>query len=128
MRGDSCPVVGQLRVNNDNDDIWQSISGKHMLYFRLNYALCGLSAWWWHACNVALHAACCALVARAGAVVARLQRPFAALAALLFAVHPVHTEAVLGKIEAGKTFQILAVRIRNGDAKRFVRLHSISTT
>ncbi|XP_041973422.1 protein O-mannosyl-transferase TMTC1-like [Aricia agestis] len=63
------------------------------LSFRLNYSLCGLSAWWWHAVNVCLHAACCALVARAGAVVARLQRPFAALAALLFAVHPIHTEA-----------------------------------
>ncbi|KAI8439857.1 hypothetical protein MSG28_001326 [Choristoneura fumiferana] len=62
--------------------------------FRLNYLFCGLSPWWWHACNVALHAACCALVARTGAVVARLRRPFAAFAALLFAVHPVHTEAV----------------------------------
>ncbi|XP_049865069.1 protein O-mannosyl-transferase TMTC1-like [Pectinophora gossypiella] len=68
------------------------------LSFRLNYALCGLSAWWWHACNVVLHATCCALVLRAGAVLARLERPFAALAALLFAVHPVHTEAVAGVV------------------------------
>ena len=45
-------------------------------------------------CVISLHAACCAPVARTGAVVARLQRPFAALAALLFAVHPIHTEAV----------------------------------
>ncbi|KAF9411523.1 hypothetical protein HW555_009715, partial [Spodoptera exigua] len=59
----------------------------------LNHALAGLRPWWWHACNVALHAACCALVARACVTIARLQRPFAALAALLFAVHPVHTEA-----------------------------------
>uniref|UniRef100_A0A2H1W1D9 SFRICE_035739 n=1 Tax=Spodoptera frugiperda TaxID=7108 RepID=A0A2H1W1D9_SPOFR len=64
-----------------------------VVFLRLNYKLCGFSPWWWHVCNVALHAACCALVARTGAVVARLQRPFAALAALLFAVHPVHTEA-----------------------------------
>ncbi|XP_041972951.1 protein O-mannosyl-transferase TMTC1-like [Aricia agestis] len=68
------------------------------LSFRLNYALCGLHPWWWHACNVTLHAACCALVARACVTVARLQRPFAALAALLFAVHPVHTEAVAGVV------------------------------
>ncbi|CAH2063913.1 unnamed protein product, partial [Iphiclides podalirius] len=68
------------------------------LSFRLNYLLCGLSAWWWHVCNVGLHAACCVLVARTGAVVARLQRPFAALAALLFAVHPIHTEAVTGVV------------------------------
>ncbi|KAJ0179098.1 hypothetical protein K1T71_004810 [Dendrolimus kikuchii] len=68
------------------------------LSFRLNYKLCGISPWWWHVCNVALHAACCALVARTGAHVARLQRPFAALAALLFAVHPIHTEAVAGVV------------------------------
>ncbi|CAH2091632.1 unnamed protein product [Euphydryas editha] len=65
---------------------------------RLNYALAGLRPWWWHACNVSLHAACCALVARACVTIARLQRPFAALAALLFAVHPVHTEAVAGVV------------------------------
>ncbi|CAG4983534.1 unnamed protein product [Colias eurytheme] len=65
---------------------------------RLNYALAGLRPWWWHTCNVVLHAACCALVARACVTIARLQRPFAALAALLFAVHPVHTEAVAGVV------------------------------
>ncbi|CAB3221750.1 unnamed protein product [Arctia plantaginis] len=66
--------------------------------YRLNHALAGLRPWWWHACNVVLHAACCALVARACVTIARLQRPFAALAALLFAVHPVHTEAVAGVV------------------------------
>ncbi|CAG5019427.1 unnamed protein product [Parnassius apollo] len=65
---------------------------------RLNHALAGLQSWWWHACNVSLHAACCALVTRACITIARLQRPFAALAALLFAVHPVHTEAVAGVV------------------------------
>ncbi|XP_068628016.1 protein O-mannosyl-transferase TMTC1-like [Battus philenor] len=68
------------------------------LSFRLNYMVCGVVAWWWHACNVGLHAACCVLVARTGSAVARLQRPFAALAALLFAVHPIHTEAVAGVV------------------------------
>ncbi|CAH2239503.1 jg21510 [Pararge aegeria aegeria] len=34
----------------------------------------------------------------------------------------------LGKTEAGRAFQILAVRIRNEDAKRFVRVRGISTT
>ncbi|XP_050681593.1 protein O-mannosyl-transferase TMTC1-like [Leptidea sinapis] len=68
------------------------------LSFRLNYALVGLRPWWWHACNVILHAACCALVARSCVTIARLKRPFAALAALLFAVHPVHTEAVAGVV------------------------------
>ncbi|XP_034825291.2 protein O-mannosyl-transferase TMTC1-like [Maniola hyperantus] len=68
------------------------------LSFRLNYALAGLRPWWWHTCNVFLHAACCALVARTCVTIARLQRPFAALAALLFAVHPIHTEAVTGVV------------------------------
>ncbi|CAH2243234.1 jg14532 [Pararge aegeria aegeria] len=31
-------------------------------------------------------------------------------------------------MEAGRAFQILAVRIRNEDAKRFVRVSGISTT
>ncbi|XP_047989532.1 protein O-mannosyl-transferase TMTC1-like [Leguminivora glycinivorella] len=66
------------------------------LSFRLNHVLSGLKPWWYHASNVVLHAICCALVARACVTVARLQRPFALLAALLFAVHPVHTEAVAG--------------------------------
>ncbi|CAH2233525.1 jg10807 [Pararge aegeria aegeria] len=35
---------------------------------------------------------------------------------------------VLGKMEAGRAFQNLAVRIRNEDAKRFVCVHGISTT
>ncbi|XP_047519722.1 protein O-mannosyl-transferase TMTC1-like [Pieris napi] len=68
------------------------------LSFRLNYALAGLRPWWWHASNVVLHAACSALVARTCVTIARLQRPFAALAALLFAVHPIHTEAVAGVV------------------------------
>ncbi|XP_061706739.1 protein O-mannosyl-transferase TMTC1-like [Cydia pomonella] len=68
------------------------------LSFRLNHALSGLEPWWYHACNVALHAICCALVTRTCLTVARLQRPFALLAALLFAVHPVHTEAVTGVV------------------------------
>ncbi|CAG4987839.1 unnamed protein product [Parnassius apollo] len=65
---------------------------------RLNHALAGLQPWWWHACNVSLHAVCCALVTRTCITIARLQRPFAALAALLFAVHPIHTEAVAGVV------------------------------
>ncbi|KAG6447797.1 hypothetical protein O3G_MSEX005176 [Manduca sexta] len=90
------------------DDFWgtpMADANSHKSYrplttlsFRLNHALAGLRPWWWHACNVALHAACCALVARACVTIARLQRPFAALAALLFAVHPVHTEAVAGVV------------------------------
>ncbi|CAH0629162.1 unnamed protein product [Chrysodeixis includens] len=92
------------------------------LSFRLNYILCGFSPWWWHVCNVALHAACCALVARTGTLVARLQRPFAALAALLFAVHPVHTEAVAGVVGRADVlaclFFLSSVLIYHGSSSR----------
>lgn len=56
--------------------------------------MAGLSPMWYHATNVALHAAACILVTRVSLVVAALRPGFAALAGLLFAAHPVHTEAV----------------------------------
>lgn len=49
---------------------------------------------WFHATNVALHAAACILFTRVCTSVAGLRPPFAAAAGLLFAAHPVHTEAV----------------------------------
>ncbi|EZA56626.1 Transmembrane and TPR repeat-containing protein [Ooceraea biroi] len=63
---------------------------------RLNYLMAGLSPMWYHATNVALHAAACILVTRVSLVVAALRPGFAAIAGLLFAAHPVHTEAVTG--------------------------------
>ncbi|KYN23029.1 Transmembrane and TPR repeat-containing protein 3, partial [Trachymyrmex cornetzi] len=60
---------------------------------RLNYLMAGLSPMWYHATNVALHAAACILVTRVSLVVAALRPGFAALTGLLFAAHPVHTEA-----------------------------------
>jgi len=68
-----------------------------LINFRLNYLMAGLSPMWYHATNVALHAAACILVTRVSLVVAALRPGFAALAGLLFAVHPVHTEAVSDK-------------------------------
>jgi Flp pilus assembly protein TadD len=60
--------------------------------FALNYALGGYNAWNWHLVNVLLHA----LAAMGGlALFRRLLPPAPALAAgLLFAVHPVHSQAV----------------------------------
>lgn len=49
---------------------------------------------WFHGTNVLLHAAVCVLFTRVCLVVARLRKNFAAIAGVLFAVHPVHTEAV----------------------------------
>ena len=59
--------------------------------------MAGLSPMWYHATNVALHAAACILVTRVSLVVAALRPGFAALTGLLFAAHPVHTEAVSDK-------------------------------
>lgn len=62
------------------------------LSFAINHALHGLAPHGYHIVNVALHAAVSALLL---AVLARLVPWAVALvAALLFAVHPVHTEAV----------------------------------
>ncbi|XP_018311479.1 transmembrane and TPR repeat-containing protein 1 [Mycetomoellerius zeteki] len=100
-------VIGEASWSSVlNDDFWgtpmESINS-HKSYrpfttltFRLNYLMAGLSPMWYHATNVALHAAACILVTRVSLVVAALRPGFAALAGLLFAAHPVHTEAVTG--------------------------------
>ncbi|XP_061706674.1 protein O-mannosyl-transferase TMTC1-like [Cydia pomonella] len=90
------------------NDFWgtpMSDPGSHKSYrplttltFRLNYFFSGLSPWYWHVTNAFLHCVSCTLVARASATIARLRRPFAALAGLLFALHPVHSEAVAGVV------------------------------
>lgn len=65
-----------------------------VIIFRANYLCFGLQPMWFHATNVALHAAACILFTRVCLCVANLKPPFATLAGLLFAVHPIHTEAV----------------------------------
>jgi tetratricopeptide (TPR) repeat protein len=64
-----------------------------IISYALNRALAGGSPVWYHAGNVALHALA-SLLAWYAASRAGLQRGAALLAALLFAVHPLHTEAV----------------------------------
>ena len=67
-----------------------------VLTFRLNYLLTEVSPLGYHAVNVLLHAGVTLLYHQlAGSLLSRLP---AALAALLFAVHPVHTEAVTGVV------------------------------
>ncbi|XP_043791452.1 protein O-mannosyl-transferase TMTC3-like, partial [Apis laboriosa] len=63
------------------------------LTFRLNYLMSGLTTSWYHATNIALHAIACVLVTKVSLAVASLRPGFAALTGLLFAAHPVHTEA-----------------------------------
>ncbi|XP_060734099.1 protein O-mannosyl-transferase TMTC2 [Tachysurus vachellii] len=87
------------------DDFWGTLlthSGSHKSYrplctlsFRINYALSGLEPWGYHLANVAMHCAVTALFTR----LARLLLGtgcWRLLAGLLFASHPVHTEAVAG--------------------------------
>lgn len=62
--------------------------------YRLNYLAAGLTPCWYHATNVALHAAACMLVTKVSLAVASLRPGFAALTGLLFATHPIHTDAV----------------------------------
>lgn len=89
------------------DDFWGTVlthSGSHKsfrplctLSFRLNYALHGLRPRGYHLLNLALHALVTALFTA-------LARPllgrgaWSLLAGLLFASHPVHTEAVAGVV------------------------------
>ncbi|XP_067437546.1 protein O-mannosyl-transferase TMTC2 [Thunnus thynnus] len=89
------------------DDFWGTLlthSGSHKsfrplctLSFRLNYTLHGLRPWGYHLLNVVLHG----LVT---AIFTAFSRPllggglWSLLAGLLFASHPVHTEAVAGVV------------------------------
>uniref|UniRef100_UPI0037E7AFAB protein O-mannosyl-transferase TMTC2 isoform X1 n=1 Tax=Semicossyphus pulcher TaxID=241346 RepID=UPI0037E7AFAB len=89
------------------DDFWGTLlthSGSHKsfrplctLSFRLNYTLHGLRPWGFHLLNVLLHALVTALFTA-------FSRPllggglWSLLAGLLFASHPVHTEAVAGVV------------------------------
>lgn len=89
------------------DDFWGTLlthSGSHKsfrplctLSFRLNYAVHGLRPRGYHLLNLALHTLVTALfTALARPLLGR--GPWGLLAGLLFASHPVHTEAVAGVV------------------------------
>lgn len=63
------------------------------LSYQLNFAVAGLQPWIYHATNLALHVCNVFLAAAAMRHVAPRRAAF--IAALLFAVHPLHTEAVV---------------------------------
>ncbi|KAK7604609.1 hypothetical protein V9T40_005795 [Parthenolecanium corni] len=62
----------------------------------LNNWLFELHQFWYHLGNVLLHAICSGLFTRIALAIVGLQMRFAALAGVLFASHPIHTEAVAG--------------------------------
>ncbi|XP_054921315.2 protein O-mannosyl-transferase TMTC1-like isoform X2 [Dermacentor andersoni] len=65
-----------------------------VLSFRANYYANGRQVRGYHVVNVALHCACSVLVAVVARCVMRIGSLHACFAAMLFAAHPVHTEAV----------------------------------
>ena len=85
------------------DDFWGTpmhIEGSHKSYrplcvatFRLNYLWHGLAPMGYHVVNVGLHAVVCYLYVQLCVLIFKNVWP-ALLAGLLFAAHPIHTEAV----------------------------------
>ncbi|XP_043487611.1 protein O-mannosyl-transferase TMTC2-like isoform X1 [Polistes fuscatus] len=79
-------------------------SGSHGSYrplcvatFRLNHLLGNLDPWGYHLVNVVLHAACTILVVRVARKVLPGRNNLGhAITGFLFAVHPIHSEAVAG--------------------------------
>uniref|UniRef100_A0A8C5G510 Protein O-mannosyl-transferase TMTC3 n=1 Tax=Gouania willdenowi TaxID=441366 RepID=A0A8C5G510_GOUWI len=67
-----------------------------VLTFRLNYLFSELRAASYHLLNVVLHAVVCVLFLRVCRLF--LDKTYSLVAALLFAVHPIHTEAVTGVV------------------------------
>ncbi|XP_033491181.1 protein O-mannosyl-transferase TMTC3 isoform X1 [Epinephelus lanceolatus] len=67
-----------------------------VLTFRLNYLFSELSAASYHLLNVVLHGVVCVLFLRVCRLF--LDKTSSLVAALLFAVHPIHTEAVTGVV------------------------------
>jgi protein O-mannosyl-transferase len=64
-----------------------------LLWLKINYSLFGLSPAWWHLSSVALHIIATLQVFWLGQRLLK-NRTGAAIASLLFAVHPVHVESV----------------------------------
>ncbi|XP_065840870.1 protein O-mannosyl-transferase TMTC2-like [Oscarella lobularis] len=67
------------------------------LTFRWNYAVHGLEPWGYHAFNVVLHAAVATLLFGTCSILFRSEKASFPVA-LLFALHPIHTEAVAGVV------------------------------
>nr|XP_054920617.1 protein O-mannosyl-transferase TMTC1-like [Dermacentor andersoni] len=89
MHDDMVAVVGNPDVTGETRRHESSLA---------NYYPNGRQVRGYHTANVALHCACSVLVAIVARCVMRIQALHVCLAAMLFAAHPVHTEAVSGII------------------------------
>lgn len=61
---------------------------------RINNGLFGLNPVWFHLTNILMHATVCVLFTNLCINVAGLQKMFGVIAGIVFAAHPIHTEAV----------------------------------
>lgn len=93
--------TSQLWANTGMDWVSNYYRPMFLIWLRVNYALFGAHAIYWHATSIALHLVATWLVFVAGRELLELlgwktgaARMTAALAALLFGLHPVHVEAV----------------------------------
>lgn len=105
---DLLPTTPWIRLLEN--DFWGTPltdSGSHgsyrplcVLTFRLNYLLGGFQPWGYHLVNVLLHCLATALLVRvARHVLPRSRSPIGpAVTGLIFATHPIHTEAVAGVV------------------------------
>lgn len=114
--------------NASNAGVWRPVT---TLTYALNWAAGGRDVVGYHLVNLALHALACVLVLelarRAVAAVAPERAPAAALAAaLLFALHPVHVEAVAGLVGRAEllsaVFSLSALLLALGAGRRRWRL------
>ncbi len=99
-------VQSEDEVNSQRDRLYRPLT---LLTFALNYAVHGHQPAGYHVVNVLLHAGVCLLVYRFARRVVN-DAAVAALAAVLFAVHPVHVEAVanvVGRAELLAAFFLL---------------------
>ena len=116
--------------------IWFEVGATQQYYpvlhsaFWLEHQLWGDSVLAYHVVNVALHATAAALF---GALLRRLAVPGAALAALLFALHPVCVESVAWISEQKNTLSLVfyllaALAYLRFDERRHARDYAVATT
>ncbi len=84
------PATGPSESAPRRDRLYRPLT---LFTFALNYALAGLQPVGYHAANLLLHALACGLVWQLGRRLTA-SPAVAGIAAVLFAVHPVHAEAV----------------------------------
>jgi tetratricopeptide (TPR) repeat protein len=105
--------------------VWAGAGMETFLYrplalvtYALNHQISGLDPWSYHLVNVVLHAACTLLVIRVGRLWA-LGPTAAGVAGLVFAVHPIHVEAVaavFGRKDLLATLFVLALALTHRGA------------